>query len=698
MGREDGAAEATEPGPERSSRITEIGARAREEVPPRSTSDDALHPVDAELLEHLERRFSELSGADRLISVAELGRALNLRSEELARRVLTAFDRDHDGHIDAGDFLGSVRRLLLGSARDRLLFAFRVHDIDGDSSLTREELTRMIALGLAEDAVTYPAGEPARLAALLLDCADRNHDGRLSFDEFSRAIEKHAETLRHVTTSGACWLAPNEALLGPESPGHTRRVRLGRWVENHAVAIVLLSAWAIANAVLFEQARATWARAQANVFIQIARGSAACVYLNAALVLFPTMRGVLTFLQERRRSRAISFGSALGFHRLVGATLFGLALVHCAAHLGNLYVTDRAHLFSALVAPGARRSGVAWMGVFVVMWVFALKRVRRWRFDAFYLTHLLFPVWFGLGLAHGRAFAMWTAVPLLAYGVERLVRYVGRSYPADVLELRPLRSGVTRLTLARPDGFQAKAGQFVFLRLPAVAPHEWHPFTISSAPEQPELTLHVRALGDFSSAVRKLAEERFRNRNASPLVAELDGPYGAPCVDVFASRRVVLVAGGIGVTPFASVLGSIVCRLRSAPASLPLERIDFFWLNRDQYSFEWFVELLGRLTAMDENGLVHVHVFMTGGRADAACAALNLAVGMTQAAGGNDVVTGLGIETHMGEPAWAEELDAIVASAGGTPVDAYFCGPEGLGNKLSRLCRARGVDFRREVF
>ena len=52
----------------------------------------------------------------------------------------------------------------------------------------------------------------------------------------------------------------------------------------------------------------------------------------------------------------------------------------------------------------------------------------------------------------------------------------------------------------------------------------------------------------------------------------------------------------------------------------------------------------------------------------------------------------------MGEPAWTEELGAILKDAGDVPVRAYFCGPEGLGNKLSRLCRERGVDFRREIF
>ncbi|HEX4337582.1 MAG TPA: EF-hand domain-containing protein [Polyangiaceae bacterium] len=120
MRTEDGAAPVATQGTERSSRITGLGSAARDERAPHSSSDGELHPIDAELLSHLERRFAELSGEDQRISVMELRHALKIRSEELARRVLVAFDRDADGHIDVDDFLGSVRRLLLGSTRDRL--------------------------------------------------------------------------------------------------------------------------------------------------------------------------------------------------------------------------------------------------------------------------------------------------------------------------------------------------------------------------------------------------------------------------------------------------------------------------------------------------------------------------------------------------------------------------------------------------
>lgn len=43
---------------------------------------------------------------------------------------------------------------------------------------------------------------------------------------------------------------------------------------------------------------------------------------------------------------------------------------------------------------------------------------------------------------------------------------------------------VTQLIITRPSGFPYQAGDYVYINIPAIAKFEWHPFTISSAPEQ----------------------------------------------------------------------------------------------------------------------------------------------------------------------------------------------------------------------
>lgn len=40
----------------------------------------------------------------------------------------------------------------------------------------------------------------------------------------------------------------------------------------------------------------------------------------------------------------------------------------------------------------------------------------------------------------------------------------------------------------------------------------------------------------------------------------VDGPFGTPTRQIFTSEHAVLIGAGIGITPFASILQSIVCR------------------------------------------------------------------------------------------------------------------------------------------
>lgn len=42
---------------------------------------------------------------------------------------------------------------------------------------------------------------------------------------------------------------------------------------------------------------------------------------------------------------------------------------------------------------------------------------------------------------------------------------------------------MTQLIIPRPSNFKFKAGDYVFVNIPIIANNEWHPFTISSAPE-----------------------------------------------------------------------------------------------------------------------------------------------------------------------------------------------------------------------
>lgn len=70
-------------------------------------------------------------------------------------------------------------------------------------------------------------------------------------------------------------------------------------------------------------------------------------------------------------------------------------------------------------------------------------------------------------------------------------------------------SGVLELHMKK-HGFKMGAGQYVFLQCPSVSQLEWHPFTLTSAPEEDYFSVHIRVVGDWTAALFKVfgAEEK----------------------------------------------------------------------------------------------------------------------------------------------------------------------------------------------
>lgn len=84
---------------------------------------------------------------------------------------------------------------------------------------------------------------------------------------------------------------------------------------------------------------------------------------------------------------------------------------------------------------------------------------------------------------------------------------------------------------------------------------------------------HVRLLILFTVILNKMFLAKLDSLPFSQIF--LDGPYGAPSSHIFRAQHAVLIATGIGVTPFASILQSIMHRYWKARHTCP--KCKFSW-------------------------------------------------------------------------------------------------------------------------
>ncbi len=128
-----------------------------------------------------------------------------------------------------------------------------------------------------------------------------------------------------------------------------------------------------------------------------------------------------------------------------------------------------------------------------------------------------------------------------------------------------LVEGTLAFHLERPQGFDYQPGQSVDLLLAETTEGQaWedvgHTFSLVSAPHEPGLTLATRMRNShFKNALASLAA-------GAPLW--LDGPSGTALVPDDMERALVLIAGGIGITPFMSILRDAAHRQLQRPTRL----------------------------------------------------------------------------------------------------------------------------------
>jgi predicted ferric reductase len=134
-------------------------------------------------------------------------------------------------------------------------------------------------------------------------------------------------------------------------------------------------------------------------------------------------------------------------------------------------------------------------------------------------------------------------------------------------------------------------GQFMIIQLLRDGnTSEPHPFTISSSPTGERLSISAKSVGDFTSTI---------GETKTTDVAYIDMPYGVFSFLNFDAKDLVLIAGGIGITPFMSMLRYIYDKKLK-------KNVILLWSNKTEQDIAFRKELETMASEMPSLKVVHV--------------------------------------------------------------------------------------------
>ncbi|KAK8072106.1 Cytochrome b-245 heavy chain subunit beta [Apiospora saccharicola] len=495
--------------------------------------------------------------------------------------------------------------------------------------------------------------------------------------------------------------------------------------------------------------------------VWLSRGAGLVLSIDGTLILLPVCRTIMRWI--RPKLRFLPLDENLWFHRQVAYAMLAFTVIHVSAHYVNFYNVEKTQIRpeTAIQIHYTQAGGITghtMLLCMLLMYTTAHHRIRQQSFETFWYTHHLFiPFLLGLYTHTTSCFVRDTADPISPFAgeeyekhclgylgwrwelfaggfylIERLYREIRAKKSTKITRVVRHPYDVVEIQFNKPS-FKYKAGQWLFLQVPGVSAYQWHPFTITSCPYDPYVSVHVRQVGDFTRALGDavgagpaqakqydgvdpmgMYEVALQNGQQMPLL-RIDGPYGAPAEDVFDNEIAVLIGTGIGVTPWASILKNIWHSRNGPNPPTRLRRVEFIWVCKDTGSFEWFQTLLSSLEEQSaeaarvpgSNGVefLKIHTYLTQ----------KLDMDTTQ----NIVLNSVGAEvdpltelksrTNFGRPDFQRMFETMrdgimdrtyingLESSMQTTVGVYFCGPTAAARDIQKSAKkatSREVRFR----
>ncbi|KAL2899209.1 putative respiratory burst oxidase-like protein H [Bienertia sinuspersici] len=647
----------------------------------------------------------------------------------------------------------------------RLQIFFDMCDKNGDGKLSEDEVREVLVLSASANKLNKLKSQAGNYAALIMEELDPDHQGFIELWQLETLLRGMV-----TSTDEGTKMKRSQTLTKTMIPQMFRtpisKVVNGtkEFVVDNGKRIWLVGLWLTINAILFYYKFNYYEKHAAypvmGYCVCVAKGAAETLKFNMALILLPVCRRTLTRLRSTFLSRIFPFDDNINFHKMVAAGITVGTFLHVLMHLScdfprlilcprNKFMDNLGSHFNFkqpsyidLVNSIPGLTGIFMILLMAFAFTLATHSFRRnviklpWPFlhlagfNAFWYAHHLLVVVYILLIIHGyflfltkdwytKTTWMYLVFPVLLYASERtLTSFHDHNHHVNILKAVIYQGNVLALYMSKPPGFKYKSGMYLFVKCPDISSFEWHPFSITSAPDDAYVSVHIRTLGDWTTALR----ERFAKACEPPVnppakgrlmrmetkqINDVDlqpasfphiiikGPYGAPAQNYKKYDILLLIGLGIGATPFISILKDLLnnlnedTQMQDAEGRKGPQRAYFYWVTREQGSFDWFKGVMDDVAEHDLDNVIEMHNYLTSvyEEGDARSALIQMVQQLQHAKNGVDVVSESRIRTHFARPNWKKVFTQLAETHKSQRVGVFYCGSPTLTKPLRRLCQ-----------
>ncbi|KAG4984155.1 hypothetical protein JHK87_028904 [Glycine soja] len=288
-------------------------------------------------------------------------------------------------------------------------------------------------------------------------------------------------------------------------------------------------------------------------------------YICLALLFFPVTRGssILRFI-------GLTSEGSIKYHIWLGHIAMTLFTAH---GLGYIIFWGKTHqileIFKWNKIGVSNVAGAVSLLAGLILWAATLPSIRRKAFELFFYTHYLYIVFVIFFVFHVGFSNSCIVLPgFYLFMIDRYLRFLQSQQKVRLVSARVLPCETVELNFAKNIGLCYAPTSTIFINVPSISKLQWHPFTISSCSDTDSDTLSIviKSSGTWSNT---LYQKLSSSIPISHLDVSVEGPYGPASTFYSRHELLVLVSGGSGITPFISIIRSLIFKANTEGSKTP---------------------------------------------------------------------------------------------------------------------------------